>query len=449
MVPGPKTDDLPPWLDPRTAAKDSIVRTLHTKADYDDYMAYRAQGYTAEQARDMVRPDVDTIADTRVHDQMEARRQDAYDNAYDQAIIDGKSPDEARQAASDAAREQHHADSVDHQNRRDVLDAAGTYKGAYDQVSGLIDHTPEHRRPHRSSCRRPSTTSTTTTTTRARTTTVQRPGLGDPMSAITETQNPEHGAGRRRARRGHGRLHRGPQEGLRLHHQQDRLAREHADRLQPARGAVQADRRRLQHRLARCRRAGATSGLALGAVGDNYRSMSGQLPAVWEGPASHAAQRRLTDIADMHDGQQEATPTSRTSSGTCIEVAQATAEVVAAALSFINDIITELLLDAASGPFGWAKGAISAPGKARKVISLIHRGIEAIQKFTRAVKAVVAVLRYVNAGLSAADTVLQFGNVAASTRRRQPHGRDQRARLRLTRRSATRSDPVEPRSTRA
>ncbi len=30
-------------------------------------------------------------------------------------------------------------------------------------------------------------------------------------------------------------------------------------------------------------------------------------------------------------------------------------------------------------------------------------------------KAVVAVLKYVNAGLSAADTVLQFGNAAAST----------------------------------
>ena len=49
------------------------------------------------------------------------------------------------------------------------------------------------------------------------------------------------------------------------------------------------------------------------------------------------------------------------------------------------------------------------------MISLIHRGIEAIEKFTRAVKAVVAVLKYVNAGLSAADTVLQFGNAAAST----------------------------------
>ena len=154
---------------------------------------------------------------------------------------------------------------------------------------------------------------------------------------------------------------------------------------------------------------------SLGAVGDNYRSLSGQLPGVWEGQASRAAQHRLTDIADMHDDQQEATQHIQDQLGHVIEVAQATAEVVAAALSFINDVVTELLLDAASGPFGWAKGAISAPGKARKVISLIHRGITAIEKFTRAVKAVVAVLKYVNAGLSAADTVLQFGNAAAST----------------------------------
>jgi uncharacterized protein YukE len=156
-------------------------------------------------------------------------------------------------------------------------------------------------------------------------------------------------------------------------------------------------------------------GVSLGAIGDNYRSLSGQLPSVWEGQASHAAQDRLSDIADMHEGQQEATQHIQDQLGHVIEVAQATAEVVAAALSFINDIITELLLDAASGPFGWAKGAISAPGKARKVISLIHRGLEAIQKFTRAAKAIVAVLKYVNAGLSAADTVLQFGNAAAST----------------------------------
>jgi hypothetical protein len=156
-------------------------------------------------------------------------------------------------------------------------------------------------------------------------------------------------------------------------------------------------------------------GEALGAVGDNYRSLAGQLPAVWEGAASGAARDRLGDIAEMHAGQQEATGHIADQLGHVVEVAQATAEVVAAALSFINDIVTELLLDAATGPFGWAKGAITAPGKVNRLINLIHRGLEAIATFTRAVKAVVAVLRYVNAGLAAADTVLQFGNAAAST----------------------------------
>jgi hypothetical protein len=156
-------------------------------------------------------------------------------------------------------------------------------------------------------------------------------------------------------------------------------------------------------------------GTSLGAVGDNYRGVAGQLPSVWKGEAATSAGDRLTDIADMHDGQQEASQHIQDQLGHVIEVAQATAELVAAAVNFINDVIQEILLDMAAGPLGWAKGAVTAPGKARKVVNLIHRGLEAIEKFTRAVKAVVTVLKYVNAGLSAANSVLGFGNVAAST----------------------------------
>ncbi len=155
-------------------------------------------------------------------------------------------------------------------------------------------------------------------------------------------------------------------------------------------------------------------GTALGAVGENYRAVAGQLPAVWDGPAARAAQRRLRDIADMHDGQEEASEHIQEQLSHVIEVAQATAEVVAATVNFIDSVIQEILLDAAAGPFGWAKGALSAPGKARKIISLIHRGITAIEKLTSAVRAVVAVLKYVNAGLEVADNVLAFGNVARS-----------------------------------
>ena len=83
------------------------------------------------------------------------------------------------------------------------------------------------------------------------------------------------------------------------------------------------------------------------------------------GPATrpHAASGRLHDIADMHDGQQEATQHIQDQLGHVLEVAQATAEVVAAAVNFVNDIIQELLLDAASGPLGWAKGALQRTGQ--------------------------------------------------------------------------------------
>jgi hypothetical protein len=141
VVPGPKTDDLPPWLDPRTAAKDAVVRSLHTRADYDAYRALREQGYTAEQAQNLVRPSVEDVADTHVYEQTQARGQQAYDDAYDRAVRDGRSADEAQRLASDARAQQHSDDALDHRTRAGAVDALGTYKGAYDQVSGLVEHT--------------------------------------------------------------------------------------------------------------------------------------------------------------------------------------------------------------------------------------------------------------------------------------------------------------------
>lgn len=155
-------------------------------------------------------------------------------------------------------------------------------------------------------------------------------------------------------------------------------------------------------------------GLSLGATGDNYASLSGQLPGVWEGLGGVSAQTRLTDVATMHGDQQEACTHLQDQLGHVLEVAQATAEVVAAAINFIDDVIQEILLDAAIPVVGWAKGAFSAPGKAKKVIDLIHRGLEAIEKFTAACRAVVTVLKYVNAGLGVLSTTLDFGNVVAS-----------------------------------
>jgi hypothetical protein len=155
---------------------------------------------------------------------------------------------------------------------------------------------------------------------------------------------------------------------------------------------------------------------SLDGLGGNYDGLAQQLPGVWTGLAGSSAATRFADVGDMYDHQQEGCGQIADQLGHMIEVAQATAELVAAALDFIDSVVQEILLDAASGPVGWVKGGLSAPGKAKKLIDLIHRGLNAIETFTRAVKAAVTALKYVNAALDVANGVLSFGNNVQSTR---------------------------------
>jgi hypothetical protein len=55
-------------------------------------------------------------------------------------------------------------------------------------------------------------------------------------------------------------------------------------------------------------------------------------------------------------------------------------------------------------PFGGLN--VTAPGKARRVVELIHDGLRAIEKLTKAAEALLKVLRYVNAGLGGANSVI-------------------------------------------
>jgi hypothetical protein len=156
--------------------------------------------------------------------------------------------------------------------------------------------------------------------------------------------------------------------------------------------------------------------VALGAVGDNYRSLGQQLPGVWTGSASDAAVGRLTSIAGSHDDQQEAAEMIAEQLQALIEVSEATVDTVAACINLVNDIAQDLLASAASGGVGLLKVAFTAPGKVKRMVTLIHRAIEALDKLTSAAKAVARVMKYVNASLNVADGVLDFGNAAANSR---------------------------------
>ncbi len=139
VIPGdPST--LPPWMDPGQAAKDGLLETIRDERTRDAYRDYREEGMTPAEALSHARRNPDSVADGHNYDRMMANQQQAYDNAYDGAIADGRTPDEARTAGNDAASAQHSGDARDHTNRQDILNGAGTYKGGYDEVRNTIDN---------------------------------------------------------------------------------------------------------------------------------------------------------------------------------------------------------------------------------------------------------------------------------------------------------------------
>ena len=130
------------------------------------------------------------------------------------------------------------------------------------------------------------------------------------------------------------------------------------------------------------------------------------LPAVWQGPAGASAKARMADIGEMHADQQEAAGYIAEQLGHVIEVGKATLDVLVIAIDFIDGVIQELIISGLAGPIGWVKAGVTAPGKARRVVELIHDGLRAIEKLTKAAEALLKVLRYVNAGLGGANAVL-------------------------------------------
>ncbi len=138
VVTAPPGPESPPWTDPQSAARDGLADPVNDWRHRREYLALREQGYSPQEAYAEAFADVDDRASSHVYDQMEDRRAQAFDDAYHQARDEGQSTSEARDTASQAAADQHHADAVEHQQRDDVLGTAGTYLGAYDEAGDLV-----------------------------------------------------------------------------------------------------------------------------------------------------------------------------------------------------------------------------------------------------------------------------------------------------------------------
>lgn len=145
---------------------------------------------------------------------------------------------------------------------------------------------------------------------------------------------------------------------------------------------------------------------ATSAVGDNYESLRVQVNPALDGQTATAIDSILIRIAEAHDGQQEAAELIAEQLGNMLEVSQATAECVCAALSFIDSCIQEVIADAAVPFAGWVKAGVSAPGKVRRVIQLISQGKEAIENLLRFAKVAITAMKYLNAFFDTANLVL-------------------------------------------
>ncbi|WGL52260.1 hypothetical protein P5P86_00155 [Nocardioides sp. BP30] len=146
----------------------------------------------------------------------------------------------------------------------------------------------------------------------------------------------------------------------------------------------------------------------------NYEGLRADAASVWSGDGLDAAVAKLDAIIDYHANQAEGCDHLSTQLGHALEVSEAAIQVVSLALNFLDSLAQELIEDAAVPVLGWAKGAVTAPGKVRKAVALIQRGADAVERLTTLLQRIPEVARIVNIGLTVTDETLKFGNTVLS-----------------------------------
>lgn len=142
-------------------------------------------------------------------------------------------------------------------------------------------------------------------------------------------------------------------------------------------------------------------------VAANHAGLRDQLTEAFTGLAATSARGALAESAERHRRQAEAARLLSDQLGHVLEVAHATAEVVVAAIEFLDSLVQELLTDAALGPAGLGKAAVTAPGKVRRAITLIDRAVEAVDTLRRVTGTAIRVMRDLKVALDVTGVAVQ------------------------------------------
>jgi hypothetical protein len=112
---------------------------------------------------------------------------------------------------------------------------------------------------------------------------------------------------------------------------------------------------------------------ALEAIGRNYHSMAGSVPAIWTGKAADAAQGRLSTMGDAHATQAEAAGLMSRQLANMLAAVTEACKLVAGVLALLEELVLSFSLAK------WAKEILSMGSGVRRAITLIDRAITFIK----------------------------------------------------------------------
>jgi hypothetical protein len=151
-------------------------------------------------------------------------------------------------------------------------------------------------------------------------------------------------------------------------------------------------------------------GNGLGQIGHNYSAINGALPSVWAGRAADAASGKITGFADAFATQAEGAQLVMTAMQDMLTATKAVVELVADAMSMVDDLAVSLICSW----FKLAKELATGGATIRKIVHLVEGAIEAIKTLHNVIPPLLLACAIMSSMMKALDMVFLIGNVAGN-----------------------------------
>lgn len=154
-----------------------------------------------------------------------------------------------------------------------------------------------------------------------------------------------------------------------------------------------------------------TMARSLDQVSGNYAKLAEALPHVWTGEDAAAALARLVDFAEATGTQSEGAALISDALEDMLVAVKAAVEFLAELLSLVDELVLKLL----ASPIGIAAEILKGGKTVRRIITLVNRAIDLIDKLKEIVPPVLQALALLSAMMKGTRILFQIGNFATNT----------------------------------